>query len=145
MFPTNNVFGGLNLTNFIIIGYTAWKGFLKSGHGAVICHINTVKSFQPFVSDLPRERYLPNEILNLYFVSQARLEAYLSELILAPEAMPPIFRALDNYNPQKDIILVIQCGSRFEVNVLQNTAITPPECYQQVCQRWEEFQPSFKF
>lgn len=32
----------LNFTNFLLIGYTAWKGFSKVGRGAVFCQIQKV-------------------------------------------------------------------------------------------------------
>ncbi|WP_144416073.1 hypothetical protein [Calothrix sp. 336/3] len=120
----------MQLTNIVLIGYTAWKGFLKLGRGAVFCCIQE--------DNLPGKL---DEILNLKFFTKSQLEIYLHELILAPKSIPSILQAVDSYNPQTDLILLLQFDSKFEVNILQNLSISPPVCYQQVSQRWEEFHP----
>jgi hypothetical protein len=46
------------------------------------------------------------------------------------------------YHPQREMMLLIQSGESVEVLWLQNLAITPPECYRQVFDRWDEFMPN---
>ena len=37
--------------------------------------------------------------------------------------------------------LVEKADPQIEVNFLHQLKITPPDCYEQVCKRWSEFQP----
>ncbi|NWF60607.1 MAG: hypothetical protein HXY43_15440 [Fischerella sp.] len=132
----------LNFTTFLLISYTAWKGFLKSGRGAVVCNINNAVELSGITfTTVTGKKISPDETFNLHFVTKARLTGYLTEWILYPKEITQILAAVDTYNPQKDIILFIKFNSDFEVNILENLVISPPECYQYVCRRWEEFLP----
>ncbi|MCX7593526.1 MAG: hypothetical protein N2235_07160 [Fischerella sp.] len=132
----------LNFTNFLLISYTAWKGFLKSGRGAVVCNTNdAVDLFRITYTTITGKKILPDETLNIHFVTKVRLTDCLSEWILHQKKITQILTAVDTYNPQKEIILFIKFNSSVEVNILQNLVISPPECYQYVCRRQEEFFP----
>ncbi|MBD2772172.1 hypothetical protein [Iningainema tapete] len=132
-----------NFTNFLLISYTAWKGFLKSGRGVVVCNINnTVDLPDTTFTTITGNKISPDEILNIGFVTKARLPEHLSEWIVPPKEATLILQAVDTYNPRKDIILLIKFNSYFEVNVLQNLVISPPECYECVYRRWKEFMPN---
>ncbi|MBF2014168.1 MAG: hypothetical protein IGS23_02925 [Rivularia sp. T60_A2020_040] len=129
----------LNFTNFLLIGYTAWKGFSKMGRGAVFCQIKKV--------DLPRFPFLSvrgkshcvDEVVGTHFLPKKELLAYLHEWMIAKETITSILQAVDSYNPQQDMIILAKDGSQIEVDILQNSVMTPIECYQQIRQRWDEF------
>jgi hypothetical protein len=38
-------------------------------------------------------------------------------------------------------VLLLKMEQHLEINLFQNLKIFPPECYEQVSRRWEEFQP----
>lgn len=130
---------GLNFTNFLLIGYTAWKGFSKVGRGAVFCQIKKV--------DLPRFPFLhvggkyqtADEVVSTHFLAKPELVAYLHEWIVGEKTITNILQAVDSYNPQKDMIILAKEGSQIEVDILQNSVMTPIECYQQIHQHWDEF------
>ncbi|NJM73849.1 MAG: hypothetical protein HC862_29150 [Scytonema sp. RU_4_4] len=88
------------------------------------------------------KQFLPDETFHLHFVTKARLTAYLSEWILQLKEIILIIQAVDTYNPQKDMIFFIKFNSSFEVNILPNLVVSPPECYQCICRRWEKFLPN---
>ncbi|BAZ18227.1 hypothetical protein NIES4071_101120 (plasmid) [Calothrix sp. NIES-4071] len=134
----------LNFTNLLLIGYTAWKGFLKLGRGVVICIIYDVKhnttnlSHTPFLT-VHSKYQLADEIVSTYFLSKKDVEAYLQEWVVPPETITTILQAVDSYNPQLDMILLTKNDLHIEVDILQKSVVVPVECYQQVMQRWHEF------
>ncbi len=134
----------LNFTNFLLIGYAAWRGFLKLGRGVVICNINGVRNNAVNLPHAPfsavRSKYdYTDEIVSTHFLAKKDLEAYLREWIIPVEAVSNILQAVDSYNPQLDLILLIKNGEQIEVDILQKPVITPLECYQQVRRRQDEF------
>ena len=129
----------LNFNNFLLIGYTAWKGFSKLGRGAVFCHIKKVDLPRVPFSTIRGKYHCADEIVNTHFLMQTDLKAYLHEWMVAPKTIDSILQAVDTYKPQQDMILLVKDGSQIEVNVLQKPLITPSECYQKVRQRWDEF------
>jgi hypothetical protein len=46
---------------------------------------------------------------------------------------------VQTYRPEGELIVAISGDSPIEVNWLRNLAISPPDCYQQVLNRWDEF------
>lgn len=53
--------------------------------------------------------------------------------MVAQQTIPNILQAIDGYNPQMEMILLVKDGSQLEVDILQKSPFTPVECYQQVC------------
>ena len=53
-----------------------------------------------------------------------------------------ILDAVDKYNPEQDVILLLESGTRVSFFYLKHLPITPPECYQRVKQARSEFQLS---
>ncbi len=51
-----------------------------------------------------------------------------------------ILDAVDNYNPEQDVILLLESGTRVSFFYLKNLPLTPPESYQKVRFAWSEFQ-----
>lgn len=130
---------GLNFTNFLLIGYTAWKGFSKVGRGVVFCQIKKV--YLPHIPFLrvPEKYQTADEVVSTHFLAKAELVAYLHEWMVGEEIITSIFQAVDSYNPRQDMIILAKGGSQIEVDILQKPVMTPIECYQQVRQRWDEF------
>jgi hypothetical protein len=124
----------LNFTNLLLIGYTAWKGFSQLGRGVVFCHIQQVN-----LANVSYSNRCSNEVVSTHFLTRIDLNSYLQEWIVTPETINHILQAVDTYNPQLDIIILVKDGSKIEVDILQNSLLAPLECYQQVCQRWNEF------
>lgn len=118
-------------TNLLVIGYTAWKGFQTFGRGIVICEVDN-QITPATMTNLDRVpfalQFLPVDLVGYYLQSQS------IDLSILP--------AVTTYNPHQDILLVLKAHLQIEINFLQKLKITPPDCYEQVCNRWEEFQPN---
>ncbi|MEH2248906.1 MAG: hypothetical protein V7K33_04910 [Nostoc sp.] len=54
-----------------------------------------------------------------------------------------ILEAVDNYNPQTDVVFLLEYGHQAGFFYLTKLPITPLQCYQSVCKEWVEFQPIF--
>ncbi len=130
---------GLNFTNFLLIGYTAWKGFSKVGRGVVFCQIKKVDLPQVPFLHVRGKYHTADEIVSTHFLAKTELVAYLHEWMVGKETVIRIVQAVDSYNPQQDMIILAKEGSQIEVDILQNSVMTPIECYQQVRQNWNEF------
>jgi hypothetical protein len=119
--------------NILVIGYTAWKGFQSFGRGIVLCNVNaqithsTITSLDTIPFTL---QFIPSDLIRFYLRSQS----------LSSSTISSIFPAVATYNPRQDILLVLKADPQFEANFLHNLKITPPDCYEQVCKRWSEFQ-----
>jgi hypothetical protein len=128
-------------TNLLTIGFNAWNGYLKAGRGVVICTTNS-----PLLDRL-------GETFKSYYVLRSRLAAFLNAWLATPDTVilqghhlnGHILEAVDNYNPEKDVILLLESGQRVSFFYLKNLPITPPECYQKIRQAWSEFQPSVNY
>ncbi|MBD2626411.1 hypothetical protein [Trichormus variabilis] len=122
-------------TNLLVIGYTAWKGFMSFGRGVVICNVDTQVS-HPTITSLDkitfRLQFIPANLIGFDLRSQLIDESMI--LSISP--------AVSTYNPHQDIILILKAHPQIEVNFLHKLKITPPDCYAQVCNLWEEFRPS---
>jgi len=122
-------------TNLLIIGFNAWKSYLKSGRGAIVCSTNF-----PLVDSF-------GENFKVHFVSRPRLAAFLNAWLAAPDTVilnnhfmnGHILEAVDKYNPEKDVVLLWELGEQASFVYLKNLPITPRQCYEQVCQAWSEF------
>jgi hypothetical protein len=123
--------------NILSIGHTAWQGFLNSGKGIVVCTINT-----PIDSSinwcLDRVQY------DLEFISQLDAKAYLQQFKLEEITVSNLLQIVATYEPERAIVFLSIANSQIDINLLQNLAISPLLCYEQVCKRWEEFQPAPK-
>jgi hypothetical protein len=121
--------------NLLVIGYTGWKGFQSFGRGVVICDVDT-KVTHPTNTSLDTVpftlQFLPSDLIGFYLRSQSLNSSMISS----------IFPAVATYNPHQDILLVLKAEPQIEVNFLHQLKITPPDCYEQVCKRWSEFEPS---
>jgi hypothetical protein len=119
--------------NILPLGYTAWNGFLHRGRGLVACKINTPINgcVNWSVDTINYDRQ---------FISQLYATAYLQQLELEENTVSNLLSIIASYDPKEAIIFLSIANGQIDINLLQNLAISPVECYEQVCKRWEEFQ-----
>jgi len=121
--------------NLLAIGYSAWNGYLMFGPGLVVCQLTDLLS-EPFdwaVDSLP---------VALSFVPKAQA-AQLQ--LLDPAAVPALLQALTTYEPTQAILLLVCGNDEVNLSLLQDLAIAPADCYNQVRCRWDEFAPSLSW
>lgn len=140
MRPPNDVWQGCSgywqsafiRENLLSLGHGAWQGYLTQGRGVVVCHVEAIAvSSMDWRSDgVPYTvHYVPAAALPLYLEAQRCTEAVIHRLM----------DAVQTYQPERDILMAITGAGPLEIQWLQNLAITPADCYQQVLNRWEEF------
>jgi hypothetical protein len=66
--------------------------------------------------------------------------AYLQTLNLEATLVEHLIDTSQTYDPTQQVLLLIDANGRAEINLLQHLAISPADCYQQMQQRWSEFQ-----
>lgn len=120
--------------HLLVIGYTAWQGYQTTGRGMVVCQmVDEIPQFIDWHVDAVR--------FHRAFVPQAQAEAYLQALELEPGALPTLLGAIATYDPNQALVVLVIGNGAVNINLLQNLAISPTDCYHQVQQRWAEFQP----
>ncbi len=125
-------------TNLLVLGYNAWAGYLGEERGALICSTNA-----PAVS-------LAGESFRTYFIRRSRLAAFLNAWLAAPDTVilrhhfmnAHILEAVDSYNPATELVFLLESFNHATFFYLKNLPVTPPQCYEQICKSWEEFQPT---
>lgn len=123
--------------NLLAIGYYAWNGFVESGRGIVSIDVEDTAIVSRSMSwDL-----VP---FSVEFIIKEKLVRQMQAHRFERKAIDKLLRVVENYNPQQDAILLLTANAQPEINLLRNLKITPPECDQQVRQRWDEFQPCFQ-
>ncbi|MDX2216830.1 MAG: hypothetical protein SFY66_26425 [Oculatellaceae cyanobacterium bins.114] len=116
------------------IGYTAWMGYTREGRGMVVCDlVDAVTSGIDWSIDL----------VPFYqtFIPQAQVAQYVAALELEKTAVTALLGAIATYDPDQAIVLLVTGNGSVHLNLLQNLAISPGDCYNQVHHRWTEFQP----
>jgi hypothetical protein len=124
-------------SNLLVIGYNAWAGHLSHDRGAIICSTTA-----PAVG-------IAGESFKTHFVARPRLAPFLNAWLAATDTgiLPHhlmnahILEAVDTYNPATGAVLLMESFNRATFFYLKNLPITPPQCYAQICQNWDEFQP----
>ncbi len=120
--------------NILSIGYTAWNGFWHLGRGMVVCQIHTpINGAINWSVDTVK--------YDLQFISKSHATVYLEQLELEENTVSNLSQIVASYEPETAIIFILLANNHIDINLLQNLAISPVECYEQVCNRWEEFQP----
>jgi hypothetical protein len=115
--------------NFLVIGYFAWVGFQQMGAGALWCDIQLPppKTDLRFHSWDFTSRFLSGQYLANYL--QASRIPSATSLIAASE----------EYDPQKEIMQIIQAGESIEIVLIKSRIASPPLAYQLVLDQWSEF------
>lgn len=124
-------------TNLLALGYNAWCGFLTGERGTVVCSLRS-----PQLS-------ITGESFRAYYVPRSRLAPFLNAWLATPDTVimnhhhitSHILQAVDGYNPETDVILLLESGDRASFLYLRNLPIPPPQGYEVICKGWDEFQP----
>jgi hypothetical protein len=119
-------------SNAEVLGYYAWSGFDSFGCGLVVCRVEP-----PTLPITPIYSWR----FKVQFIPQYAIQSCLAEFGIEESAVPLLAQAIERYDPYRDMMLLIQAGQQVEVNWIRNFNLSPPECYRQVCDRWEEFFP----
>lgn len=128
-------------TNLLMIGYLAWGGFLQFGRGFVVCTVDEAAiatSTIPLTLSPFTAQFIPAAQLSMA-VSLARMTGAIAAS--DPTAIAALQEQANDYDPNRDVMILLIANGRMEASLLHNWAIAPLECHQQVCDRWEEFQP----
>jgi hypothetical protein len=120
--------------NSLMLGYLAWHGYLQHRQGLLVCDVTDLSGIDWNVDSVAFAQC---------FVAQPQVTGYLQNLKLEQSVIEVVSGAIAAYNPTTAIVLLIHASQAVEIDLLQNLAISPPQCYQQVKRRWAEFQPSF--
>lgn len=119
-------------SNLPVIGYFAWRGFMNVGRGLTVCTVDTqVLSLQ--------SNSLITVPFKTQFVSVSTTIEYLEKTGIEKVTARSIQSVIQSYTSQSELVLLLSVDRQLEIVLLQNLAITPVECYQQVSQRWQEF------
>jgi len=119
--------------NILTIGYTAWMGYTNEGRGMVVCDV--VDPVLPTI-DWSLETVNFEQI----FVPQVQVASYLHSLELEQEVVIALLNAIATYDPTQAIVTLVIGNGAIDINLLQNLATAPADCYRQVQHRWSEFQ-----
>ena len=118
--------------NLLSLGHAAWKGFLSQGKGLVVCDVA--------VGDAESLDWQSVVVpFTTCFIPKSEVAEYLRSLKLASDKVAHLLNAVQTYHPDRDIVLFICGNGQKEMTLLQNLAISPPDCYRQVSERWDEF------
>jgi hypothetical protein len=118
--------------NLLPLGHAAWQGYLNQGRGLVVCDVEVVEATSVnWSGDVVQyqARYL----------SAAAVPNYLKGQGLQAGDRDRLMATVQTYRPERELIVAIAGEGPIEINWLRNLAISPPDCYRQVCNRWEEF------
>mgnify|MGYP006279337905 FL=1 len=119
--------------NMLPLGHAAWQGCLAQGRGLVVCDVEVVAAaVVDWSGDVVQyqTRYIPALAVPDYLKAQGLKADYVDRLM----------DTVQTYRPEGELLVAIAGdGLSVEINWLQNLAITPPDCYRQVCNRWDEF------
>ncbi|QZZ20571.1 hypothetical protein J5X98_25635 [Leptothermofonsia sichuanensis E412] len=119
--------------NLLPLGHAAWKGFLTQGRGMVVCEVAIVDARSvDWNSDIVK--------YTVRFVPLSDVSAYLQTLSLEATLIEHLIDMVQTYDPAHAILLLIDENGRADINLLQHLAISTADCYQQMQQRWSEFQ-----
>lgn len=120
--------------NFPVIGYYAWMGFNQVGWGLLVCHVEPPPT--------GAELNLHSWIFQAQFIPGQHLDIGLQALAIYPEETYNLVEAIAQYDPYREIMLLLHSDQSVEVNWLKNLAVSPLDCYWQVYDRWDEFIPN---
>ena len=95
-------------TNLLPLGYNAWGGFLAGERGAVVCSLNSP------------QLGLTGESFRAHYIPRSHLAPFLNAWLAVPDTVimnhhhitSHILQAVDGYNPETDVILLLESGDR---------------------------------
>jgi hypothetical protein len=121
--------------NLLWIGYYAWQGYLTGDRGLVV-----INSDVDLMDDSGYNWDSGSPNFNFRYIPQLQLPPYLQEWLVPVNSIESIVSAVTNYPPNTELIFAVESGIHLDIGWCQNLKITPPDCYQQICRRWSEFQ-----
>ena len=122
--------------NFLKIGYWAWQGYLNCDRGLVV--ISSERDLFDGSDDHWHDLLEPS--LNFRYIPQSQLSIYLQEWLVSSQSIDPILTAVANYQPQTELVFAVESGLNLDIGWCQRLQVSPPDCHQQICRRWSEFQ-----
>ena len=118
--------------NLLPLGHTAWQSYLVQGRGLVVCDVEVgAAASVDWSGDVVKyqARYIPAMAVPSYLKAQGLKADYVDRLMAI----------VQTYRPEGELMIAIAGEGPIEVNWLRNLAISPPDCYRQVLNRWDEF------
>jgi hypothetical protein len=136
LFPDSGWQESFVATNLLVLAYNAWCGFLAGERGTVVCSLQS-----PHLG-------LTGERFEAHYVPRSRLAPFLNAWLALPDTViqnhhhitSHILQAVDGYNPETDVILLLESGNQASFLYLRHLPIPPPQGYEIICKSWEEFQ-----
>ncbi|MGI0484260.1 hypothetical protein ACN4EK_02420 [Pantanalinema rosaneae CENA516] len=120
--------------NLLTIGYTAWIGYANQGRGMVVCDV--VDAIPPTI-----DWHIDRVMFHQVFIPYVQVTQYMQALELEKGVVTALLESILTYDPTQAIVVLIIGNGAVDINLLQNLAISPANCYEQVQRRWTEFQP----
>ncbi len=118
--------------NLLLLGHAAWQGYLTQGRGMVGCTVATVEA--------PELDWRETAVkFNAQYLSTTTIRPYLQSHHVPQENSDRLMVTVQAYQPSQELLLAISWQGQIEIDWLRNLAIAPPDCYRQVCDRWDEF------
>ena len=124
--------------NLLPLGHAAWQGYLTHGRGLVTCEVEVVDATTvDWSGDVVQ--------YSLQYIPAGAVPAYLEPHHLSVDFIHRLMTVVQTYAPDREILIAIGGNGPIEIDWLRNLAIAPPDCYRQVCNRWDEFnlEPEF--
>lgn len=118
--------------NVLPLGHAAWQGYLTHGRGLVACAVEVVNATTVNWSGNVVE-------YGLQYIPVGAVSAYLESHHLSVDFIHRMMNTVQTYAPDQDVLIAIEGNEPIEIDWLRNLAIAPPDCYRQVCNRWDEF------
>jgi hypothetical protein len=118
--------------NFLTLGHAAWQGYLIHGRGLVACEVERLDmAITDWNGDVVQ--------YSTQYIPAVAVSTYLKSRHLQTDFSHDLMNAVQLYIPDQDLLIAIEGNGPIEMGWLRNLAIAPPDCYQQVCDRWDEF------
>ena len=126
--------------NLLWIGAQAWQGYQNLDRGVVVIS----SEFDLLDDSDPHWEASLAPSLNFRYIPQAQLAIYLQEWLVHRQAIDPILTAVATYHPQTELIFANESSANLDIGWCQRLKVSPPDCYQQICRRWSEFELGFR-
>jgi hypothetical protein len=119
--------------HMLILGSTAWIGYINEGRGMVICEV--VDAIAPTIDWM-----VDTVSFDQQYIPQGQIGQYQQALKLENDAITALLGAIATYDPTQAMAIAIIGNGAIEINLLHHLKISPRDCYNQVQRRWAEFQ-----
>jgi hypothetical protein len=76
---------------------------------------------------------------SLQYILAGAVSSYLERHHLPADFRDRLMQTMQTSVPDRDVLIALEGNESIEIDWLRNLAIAPPDCYRQVCDRWDEF------